>query len=132
MHDNLCVFSRVRLRRFAAILAVLSLAGSAALPAEHVHRARVGHHDDHGAIIHRHYEAHHPDRATRVDHQEDDQDLEWLAGTVAIGRHLQHAPAPAALPAALAVDLSRARLSESAVRHSERSAHDPPWFASYG
>src|SRR4051812_13779117 len=101
MRDNPSVFWRVRLRRFATILAVLSLAGSAALPPEHVHHARVGHHDDHGAIIHRHYEAHHPDRATRLDHQEDDQDVEWLAGTVAIGRHLQHAPPPDALPTAL-------------------------------
>jgi hypothetical protein len=125
MRDNPPVCSRGRLRQFVATVAALSLAGMAALPAEHVHGGQSDHDADHGRLIHRHYDAHHPvGPAITIEGHDDDHDVQWIASFVTRSESSVNAQ-PRAIVAAVLPAVSQ-RTFIRLFFPSAESLHDPP------
>jgi hypothetical protein len=119
------VLSRV-LPRIAVVLGIGGVLGLALLPAEHMHRVEVadGHHSE---IIHRHFESHHPIGShARIDHDDDDREVQWLTTSFL---HPNHAGQPSP-DSALVDDRPHASAVEPSLRRTFQplhvSIHDPP------
>jgi hypothetical protein len=114
-------------RKLTATVAALSLAVLAALPAEHIHTRAADHHRDDAALIHRHFEAHHPpDRTATLEHQDDDHDVQWIA-SLFTGREKSVPSRPPGLVVAVLAALTPQLISAQFFISTAESAHDPPW-----
>ena len=114
-------------RRLTATVAALSLAVLAALPAEHIHTRAADHHRDDAALIHRHFEAHHPpDRTATLEHQDDDHDVRWIA-SLFTGREKSVSSRPLGLVVTALAAMAPQPISAERFVSAAESAHDPPW-----
>jgi hypothetical protein len=112
-----------------ATVAAVSLAGMAALPTEHVHGSQADHDGDHGRLIHRHYDAHHPvGSAITIEGHDDEHDVQWIASFFTRSESSVTAQPGAAVAAALPA-LTEARSFTPLFASLQESSHDPPWAA---
>jgi len=109
-----------------ATVAALALTALAALPAEHIHARAADHHRDHAAVIHRHYEAHHPPTGTAaLDHPDDDHHVQWVASFFT-SREKSVPSRPLGLTVAVLAATPQPNFARLLVSQAE-SSHDPPW-----